>query len=89
MKELPPKLFEMSQQGGNDEYVQFIFDALICAEENQNCFVNVYEDGSEPKFLFTNDLKRADQQLRFWIERTGKSAMGFVNSGATWVERSS
>ena len=89
MKSLPPKLLEMSQRGVSDEKIQFIFDALIHAEETGNRCVNVYpQDGNdEPRFLFTNDLKQADQQLRFFRERVGSGAMGFLSIGDTWEER--
>jgi hypothetical protein len=86
MNKLPQKLFEISQQGVSEEEIQFIFDALIHAEENGKRFVNVYQNG-ETTFLFTNDQKQADQQLRMWIERTARPAVGFVNNGETWEVR--
>jgi hypothetical protein len=88
VKKLPSKLFEMSQQGVSEAKIQFIFDALVHAEENGSRFVNVYDDGEEePKLLFTNDLKQADQQLRFFADRVGCPVIGFVDSGDTWEER--
>lgn len=86
MGKLPPKLFEMSQQGASDDEIQFIFDALIYAAENGKRFVNVYQNG-EATFLFTNDQKQADQQLLMWVERTRRPALGFVNAGETWEVR--
>jgi hypothetical protein len=86
MKQLPPRLFEMSQQGANEDEIQLIFDALIYAEENGRRFVNVYQNG-EATFLFSNDQMQADQQLRMWVERTGRPAIGFVRASDTWEVR--
>jgi hypothetical protein len=88
MKSLPPKLFEMSQKGVEEATIQFIFDALLHAEENDKRFVNVYQDGGEPSFLFTNSEHEAEQQLRMW-GRARKPALAFVNTGDTWEERAS
>jgi hypothetical protein len=78
----------MSEQGVGENEIQYIFDALVHAEENGNRFVNVYQDGAnEPKFLFTNNQAEADQQLSRWRERVGKPCLGFFNSGDTWEER--
>jgi hypothetical protein len=88
MKKMPPKLFEMSEQGVSENEIQYIFDALIHAEDNGDRFVNVYRDGTdEPKFLFTNNQTEADQQLSRWRESVGKPSLGFFNSGETWEER--
>jgi hypothetical protein len=57
MNKLPQKLFEMSQHGVSEDDIQFIFDALIHAEENGKRFVNVYQNG-ETTFLFTNDQSK-------------------------------
>jgi hypothetical protein len=86
MKNLPQKLFDMTEQGVPEADVQFIFDALIHAEEQGNPYVNVYQ-GDETTFLFTNDGKQADQQLRFWRERVGRPAIGFVYIKGDWQER--
>jgi hypothetical protein len=86
MKKPPPKLFEMSQQGVDDDTIQFIFDALIHAEDSGKRFVNVYQAGGEPGFLFTNDQREADQQFRMF-GRTGKPGIAFIFTGETWEER--
>lgn len=86
MKSLPHKLFEMSEQGVDEDQIQFIFDALVHAEENGTRFVNVYQ-GDETTFLFTSDEVQADQQLSLWAKRVGGNPIGFVNSGDTWLVR--
>ncbi len=86
MKRLPPKLFEMSRQGVDEDQIQFIFDALIHAEETGRRFVNVYQ-GEETTFLFTNDEAQANQQLALWTQRFGGNPIGFVNTGDTWLVR--
>ena len=48
MKKLPPKLFELSQNGVSEEDIQHIFDALVHAEEERIQFVNVYFHDAEP-----------------------------------------
>ena len=87
MKKLPPKLFELGQNGVSEEDIQHIFDALVHAEEERIQFVNVYFHDAEPSFLFTNDRPKADQQLRAMIDRAKKQAFGFEASGETWQER--
>lgn len=86
MKSMPQKLFDMVQQGVPEDDVQFIFDALIHAEEQGNHFVNVYMN-SETTFLFTNDAKQADQQLRKFQDLTGRQIIGFENVEGHWHER--
>ena len=86
MKGMPQKLFDMAQQGVPEDDVQFIFDALIHAEEQGNRFVNVYMN-DETAFLFTNDAKHADQQLFRMREDAKRKAIGFENVEGNWQER--
>lgn len=83
---MPPKLFDMIKEGALESEIQFIFDALIHAEEQGVHFINVYQNG-ETTFLFTEDVQKADQQLHMFRERTSKTAIGFANTGETWEER--
>jgi len=86
MKSLPPKLLEMTMQGSSEEEIQYIFDALVHAEEQGQMFVNVYQ-AEEVSFLFTNDRAQADQQCRKWVQHRGDSVLGFHNTGDTWELR--
>ena len=76
----------MVQQGVPEDDVQFIFDALIHAEEQGNRFVNVYMNG-ETAFLFTNDAKQADQQLVKMRDMAQRHVIGFENVEGDWQER--
>ena len=86
MNSMPQKLFKMVEEGADEADVQHIFDYLIQAEEQRQRFVNVYQS-DDIGFYSTNDLKQADQQLRFFREKVKKPAIGFENRGDTWHER--
>jgi hypothetical protein len=86
MNKMPQKLFDMAEQGADEAEVQHIFDYLIQAEEQRQRFVNVYQ-ADETSFYSTNDLKQADQQLKFFREKVKKPAIGFESRGDTWLER--
>jgi hypothetical protein len=86
MKKMPQKLFDMVEEGADQADVQYIFDYLIQAEEQRQRFVNVYQ-ADDISFYSTNDLKQADQQLKFFREKVKKPVIGFENRGDTWHER--
>jgi hypothetical protein len=86
MKTMPQKLFDMVQQGVDEDEVQFIFDYLMLAEEQGSRFVNVYMNG-ETAFFSTNDAKQADQQIKFFRDKVRKPALGFENVKGDWQER--
>jgi hypothetical protein len=84
---MPQRLFEMTEQGVSESDIQFIFDALIHAEEQGNLYVNVYQGVPETTFLFSNDREQADQQLKFFREKVRKPAIGFEEIDGHWHER--
>lgn len=86
MKSMPQKLFDMTEKGVPEADVQFIFDALIHAEEQGSQYVNVYQ-GAEITFLFTNDRTQADQQLRKFRQHISHPSIGFENIDGHWHER--
>ena len=83
---MPQKLFDMVQQGVDEDEVQVIFDYLMLAEEQGNRFVNVYMNG-ETTFFSTNDAKQADQQIQFFRDKVRKPTIGFENVDGDWQER--
>ena len=68
MNKLPQKLFEISQQGVSEEEIQFIFDALIHAEENGKRFVNVYQNGETTFFI--HQRSKASRSAASHVDRT-------------------
>jgi hypothetical protein len=84
---MPPKLFEMSERGVDWAIIQYIFDAMIEAEQRGVRFLNVYDcESEEPGFLFSNDEQQATDQFNRSV-KAGKRSLAFINSGETWDER--